>query len=114
MQHSPEPQELAEIQPDALLILSRETELAPVAGERAALVRETGRLARYGRITMLTIPGVALFEAVLRYAVAPDEQSAETTFANEREGLRRDGWTMREPDPWETPDPLRSDAPTPF
>lgn len=112
--HTPDLTSLGEITPDDLLILSRVTELTPVAGQPATYVRETGRLVRYNRIVMLNIPAVAPYDGELRFTVAADPDTAAVTFGNEREAMRRDGWTVREPDPWEVPDPLRSDAEVSF
>ncbi len=99
---------------DDLLLLSRVSPLAPEAGKPTRSVRETGRLVRSGRSVILTLVTATPYDGDVRTAIAADVEAAEVHFANEREALRRDGWEVRSPEPWETPDPLAVDAPAPF
>ena len=44
----------------------------------------------------------------------PDAETAQVQYANTLDAFRREGWTVRDPEPWELPDPQAADAPLPF
>ena len=103
-----------ETRPDALLIISRVTELTPTAGHVAKVTVETGRLARHGDTVLLVLIAVAPMLGEILVRPYADADAAAVEFANTADALRRDGWTVREPEAWDVPDPLASDAPIPF
>jgi hypothetical protein len=85
------------IAPDAELTVSRTHDLPGPAGAPGTIT-ETGRLARYGRIVILTLPAVAdVLTGDIRTSIEPDEHRAAVTYGNLAEELRRDGWTLRHP-----------------
>lgn len=105
---------LAEVAPDSLMIASRVTPVAPVAGRPASDVVETGRLVRYNRVVMLTVPAVPPLRGDIIVKILGDAELAAVEYGNLIDALRRDGWDVREPDPWEVTDPLAPDAKAPF
>jgi hypothetical protein len=105
--------ELGEIRPDAMIVATRVTEIAPLAGRPAieGTVIETLHVLRYDKIVTLTLPGVAPLAGDLVVLAMPDVEIAEVEFTNLVDVLRRDGWTLRDPEPWESVETLSEEAP---
>ena len=105
--------EMAEIEPDAMVVMTRVTPMVPLAGQPATLgnVRETLHMTRYGMTVTVTIIGAAPFTGDIIVHPHESTEAAEVDFVNIREQYRRDGWTVREPDPWEVPAPVAEVAP---
>lgn len=104
--------ELEQIKPDALLVGTRNAWVPPAAGqpEESGYVTETVRLTRYDKMVTLTLMAAEPWEGDVRLTVADDAETAEVAFSNEAEALRRDGWTLREADPWEVADPAETEG----
>lgn len=94
--------------PDALIVGTRASDLPGLAGAPASLI-ESVRLARFDEIVILTIPAVGPLDGDVRMAICADNEEADVLFAHEREALRRDGFELREGDPWEIGSPLDSE-----
>lgn len=95
-------------QVDAELRGHRETTSAGLHGSTGYL-RETLRLARRGSLVMLTVITTGDLKGNVSTVASVNSEAAEVAFLNEAEALRRDGWQLRERDPWEVFSPLDSD-----
>jgi hypothetical protein len=96
-----------------LLLAHRMTEATGPYGATATIT-ERARLVRFHEVVMLTIPAVEPLRGSGQVLVASDEETAAVDFANLADALRRDGWTVRDPEPWEIPDPLAVTTEAPF
>jgi hypothetical protein len=101
-----------ELVPDDLLHLTMATEVTPVAGQVAEPLLQRGRLARFDRLVLLTLPTVGELTHTLTVEFGRDTEAAQVAFANAVDFLRRDGWRLRPAEPWETKDP--TEGPVPF
>lgn len=94
----------AGLQADARLIASRRLDLPPHAGRPTPYVQETGFLSRYGRFLILSLPAIGIVEPAATTVIAPSETAAKDEFDRQRAALEADGWTLRDPEPWEGQD----------
>jgi hypothetical protein len=103
--------EFSEIKPDALMVGTRETEITPIAGQIAetGIVSETVRLSRYDKVVALTTPEAVPASGDLSFGIEYTAEAAEVAFANLADSLRRDGWSLRDAEPWEIASPLDSE-----
>jgi hypothetical protein len=105
--------EMADIRPDAMVVMTRVLPMVPLAGrpETEGYVHETLHMTRYDKVVAVTVVAAAPVGGDIIVHTHEDSESAEVDFVNLREGYRRDGWTVRDPEPWEGPDPLSEKAP---
>jgi hypothetical protein len=102
--------------PDTTMIATKDTDFfegTPLAGMLPPFP-ETAVIGRMGTRVAVVFAATPWGDEEILGAEFPDVELAEVNFANALDTLRTDGWKVREPDPWETPDPLASDAPLPF
>lgn len=101
--------------PDAVMVATKTHDLfedTPLAGMLPPFT-ETAMIGRDDTTVVIMFAGTPILAGDAAVSVAPDIELAEVEFGNALDAFRRDGWTVREPDPWEL-DVDGPDAPLPF
>lgn len=100
--------------PDAVMIATRVVDLAegtPLAGTLPPWV-DHAVIGRKDEIVMVVFMATPVEPASVMAGIFGDADAATVEFANTLDSFRREGWKVREPDPWEVTDVL--DGPVPF
>jgi hypothetical protein len=102
--------------PDAAAIAEKRVDLfegTPLAGLLPEFT-QVATVGRDGNVLGVAFAPTPVSPAVETARAVADADEAAVAYRNMLDELRRDGWTVRELDPWDYPDPLRSDAEAPF